>query len=199
MGLTTEADPQYYLPYAQAVVTNPFLVVRTSLDPESMQHAIAAAVHEFDKSVPVYQVSTLERYISNSTAQPRFQAFLLASFAGVGLILSAIGLYGLLSYIVVQRTSEIGLRIALGAQRSDVLGMIIRPGLLLALIGAAVGLAVSAVITRFLSGMLFHVQPTDPLTFAVTAALLLLTGLAASGLPAYRAARLDPIRTLREQ
>jgi predicted permease len=199
MGLTAEADPQYYLPYAQAVVTNPFLVVRTGLDPDSMQHAITAAIHEFDKSVPVYQVSTLERYISNSTSQPRFQAFLLASFASVGLILSAIGLYGLLSYIVVQRTSEIGLRMALGAQRSDVLRMIIRRGLLSALIGAAVGLAVSAVITRFLSGMLFHVQPTDPLTFTVTAALLLLTGFAASGLPAYRAARLDPIRTLREQ
>jgi predicted permease len=199
MGLTAEADPQYYLPYAQAVVTNPFLVVRTRLDPESMQHAITAAVHEFDKSMPVYQVSTLERYISNSTAQPRFQAFLLASFASVGLILSAIGLYGLLSYIVVQRTCEIGLRMALGAQRSDVLRMIIRRGLLLALIGAAVGLAVSAVITRLLSEMLFHVQPTDPLTFTVTAALLLLTGFVASGLPAYRAARLDPIRTLREQ
>jgi predicted permease len=198
-GLIAEADPQYYLPYAQAVITNPFLVVRTRLDPASMQHEITAAIHEFDKSVPVYQVSTLQRYISNSTAQPRFQAFLLACFAGVGLILSAIGLYGLLSYIVVQRTSEIGLRMALGAQRSDVLGMIVRRGLLLALIGAAVGLAVSAVITQFLSQMLFHVQPTDPLTFAVTAALLLLTGLVASGLPAYRAARLDPIRTLREQ
>jgi predicted permease len=199
IGLTAAADPQYYLPYAQAVVTNPFLVVRTSLDPESMQHAIAAAIHEFDKSAPVYQVSTLERYISNSTAQPRFQAYLLACFAGVGLILSAIGLYGLLSYIVVQRTCEIGLRMALGAQRSDVLVMIVRRGMLLALIGAAVGLAVSALITRFLSEMLFHVQPTDPLTFGITAALLLLTGLAAGGLPAHRAARLDPIRTLREQ
>ena len=198
-GLTAEADPQYYLPYAQAVVTNPYLVVRTSVDPASMQHAIGAAIHEFDKSAPVYQVSTLEQYLSDSAAQPRFQAVLLASFAGLGLILSAIGLYGLLSYIVVQRTSEIGLRMALGAQRSDVLGMIVRRGLLLALIGVAVGLAASAVITRFLSEMLFHIQPTDPLTYAVTAALLIVAGLAASGLPAYRAACLDPIRTLREQ
>jgi predicted permease len=198
-GLTAEADPQFYLPYAQAVVTNPFLVVRTSLDPASMQHTISAAIHEFDKSVPVYQASTLEQYLSNSMAQPRFQAFLLAGFAGIGLILSAIGLYGLLSYIVVQRTSEIGLRMALGARRSDVLGMVIRRGLLLALIGAATGLAVSAVVTRFVSEMLFHVQPRDPLTFAVTAALLLIAGVAASGLPAYRAARLDPIQTLRQQ
>jgi putative ABC transport system permease protein len=198
-GLTADAEPQYYLPYAQAVIANPFLVVRTSLDPASVQHEISAAIHEFDKNAPVYQVSTMEQYLSKSTAQPKFQAFLLASFAGAGLVLSAIGLYGLLSYIVVQRTSEIGLRMALGAQRSDVLGMIVRRGLLLSLMGAAAGLAVSAVITRFLSELLFHVQPTDPLTFAITAGLLLLTGLAASGLPAYRAARLDPIRTLREQ
>jgi predicted permease len=198
-GLTAEADPQYYLPYAQAVITNPFLVVRTSLEPASMQHEISAAIREFDKNAPVYQVSTMEQYLSKSTAQPRFQAFLLASFAGLGLILSAIGLYGLLSYIVVQRTSEIGLRMALGAQRSAVLSMIIRRGLLLAFIGVAAGLIVSAAITRFLSGMLFHIEPTDPLTFAVAAALLLAATLAASGLPAYRATRLDPVRTLREQ
>jgi predicted permease len=198
-GLTADSDPQYYLPYAQAVVTNPFLVVRTSGEPSAMQHAISAAIHEFDKSVPVYQVSTVERYISNSAAQPRFQAFLLACFAGIGLILSAIGLYGLLSYVVVQRTSEIGLRMALGAQRSDVLGMIIRRGLLLTLLGISTGLAASAVVTRFISEMLFHIQPTDPLTFALTAALLLIAGVAASGLPAYRAARLDPIQTLRQQ
>lgn len=198
-GLTAEADAQYYLPYAQAVITNPFLVVRTSLDAASMQHAIGAAIHEFDKNAPVFQISTLEHYLSNSTAQPRFQAVLLACFAGLGLILSAIGLYGLLSYIVVQRTSEIGLRMALGAQRSAVLGMIVRRGLFLALTGVTTGLAVSAVVTRFLSEMLFHIQPTDPFTYAVTAALLLIAGLAASGLPAYRAACLDPIRTLREQ
>ncbi len=198
-GLTADADPQFYLPYAQAVITNPFLVVRTSTEPAAMQHAIGAAIHEFDKSAPVYEVSTMEQYISNSVAQPRFQAFLLACFGGIGLILSAIGLYGLLSYIVVQRTSEIGLRMALGAQRSDVLGMIVGRGLLLTLIGIATGLAASAVITRFISEMLFHIQPTDPLTFALTAALLLIAGLAASGLPAYRAARLDPIQTLRQQ
>jgi predicted permease len=198
-GLTAEADPQYYLPYAQAVITNPYLVVRTKLDPASMQHTISVAIHEFDKNAPVYQVSTLQQYLSNSTAQPRFQAFLLASFAGLGLLLSAIGLYGLLSYIVVQRTSEIGLRMAFGAQRSAVLNMIVRRGLFLTLIGTATGLAVSVAITRYLSAMLFHVQPTDPVTYAVTAALPLAAGLAASGLPAYRAARLDPIRTLREQ
>jgi putative ABC transport system permease protein len=198
-GLTVEADPQYYLPYAQAVITNPYLVVRTRVEPEAMQHAILTAIREFDASVPVYDVSTGEQYISKSAAEPRFEAFLLACFGSMGLILSAIGLYGLLSYIVVQRTPEIGLRMALGAQRSEVLGMIVRRGLSLVLIGTAVGLIASVVITRFISEMLFHIQPTDPVTFAVTAGLLLVAGLVASSVPAYRAACLDPIRTLREQ
>jgi ABC-type antimicrobial peptide transport system permease subunit len=101
--------------------------------------------------------------------------------------------------MVVQRTPEIGLRMALGAQRSDILGMIVRRGLALAFIGAGTGLVVSVMITRFISGMLFGVQPTDPLTFTVTAALLLLVSVAASSVPAYRAAYLDPMRTLREQ
>jgi len=198
-GLTAEPEPQYYLPYAQAVVTNPYLVVRTSISPAVMQRAMAVAIHEFDKSVPFYEVSTMEQYLSNSAAQPRFQAFLLTCFAGIGLVLAAIALYGLLSYMVVQRTREIGLRMALGAQRSDVLGMIVRRGLLLALIGTGAGLAVSATITSFISGMLYHVQATDPLTFATTAALLLVVSVAASSIPAYRAAYLDPTQTLREQ
>lgn len=198
-GLTAEAEPQYYLPYAQAVVTNPYVVVRTSLAPAVMQHAIAAAIHELDKSVPIYEVATMDQYLSNSAAEPRFQAFLLTCFAGIGVVLAAIGLYGLLSYMVVQRTFEIGLRMALGAQRSDVLGMVTRRGLILALIGAGTGLAVSVIITRFVSGMLFHVAPTDPLTFALSAALLLLVSVAASSVPACRAAWLDPTQTLRQQ
>jgi putative ABC transport system permease protein len=114
-------------------------------------------------------------------------------------MLSAIGLYGLLSYMVVQRTLEIGLRMALGAQRTDVLRMIVRRGLTLALIGLGVGLVVSAMMTRLLSGMLYGIRPSDPITFAVVTGILLVVSLAASGVPAYRAARLDPIETLREQ
>jgi predicted permease len=197
-GLAAEAEPQYYLPYAQAVITNPYVVVRSSIEPEAMQRAIVSAIRELDKSVPVYQVSTMVQYISDSAAQPRFQAFLLACFAGIGLVLAAIGLYGLLSYTVVQRRFEIGLRMALGAQRSDVLGMIVRRGLTLALIGAGIGLALSVFVTQFISGLLFHIQPIDPLTFAATSALLLLASIAASSVPAYRAAFLDPIQTLRE-
>ena len=198
-GLTADAEPQYYLPFAQAIVTNPYLVVRTSADPATMQRAINATIHDLDKSVPVYQVSTMQDYISKSAAQPRFQTFLLTCFAGTALILAAVGLYGLLSYMVVQRTLEIGLRMALGAQRSDVLGMIVRRGLTLAVIGVGAGLAISAMVTRLLSGMLFGIKPTDPLTFAATAGLFLLVSVAASSVPAYRAARMDPMNTLREQ
>jgi putative ABC transport system permease protein len=197
--LTADATPQYYLPYAQAVVTNPYFVIRTAGDPTAIQDAVRAAVHEIDKSVPVYQVSTLEDYLSKSAAQPRFQTFVLTCFAGIALVLVAIGLYGLLSYMVVQRTLEIGLRMAMGAQRSDVLSMIVRRGLTLTLFGLGSGLAISLVVMRLVSGMLYGIGPSDPMTFAIAAGLLQLVSIAASVVPAYRAARLDPIRTLREQ
>ncbi|HEY2860290.1 MAG TPA: ABC transporter permease [Terracidiphilus sp.] len=198
-GLTADFDPQYYLPYAQALITNPDLVVRTNEDPAAMQAAIGAAVHELDRSVPVYRASTLEEYLYKSAAQPRFQTFLLSCFAVIALALAAIGLYGLLSYMVVQRTLEIGLRMALGAQRGDVLRMIVQRGLVLSLAGVGLGMTVSAVLTRLISGMLFEVRPTDPVTFAGTAALLLGVSIAASSAPAFRAARLDPMKTLRDQ
>jgi predicted permease len=198
-GLTADADPQYFLPYSQAMITNPFLAIRTGGDPASVENALRATVQEMDKSVPVYQVSTLEDYISKSVARPRFQALLLSCFAAIALMLSAIGLYGLLSYMVVQRTLEIGLRMALGAQRGEVLRMIVRHGLTLALIGLGAGLAISAMMTRLLSGMLYSVRPFDLVTFVAVTAILLLVSLAASSVPASRAARLDPMETLREQ
>jgi putative ABC transport system permease protein len=198
-GLTADADAQMYVPYAQAIITNPYLVVRTNANPAAMQSAVNAAIHSLDKNVPVYQVRTLDDYLSKSVAEPRFQAFLLTCFAGIALVLAAIGLYGLLSYMVSQRTLEIGVRMALGAQRGDVLGMIVRRGLTLSLAGVGAGVAISVLAMRLISGMLFHTRPTDPVTFAATAALLVLVSVAASMLPAFRAARLDPMKTLREQ
>jgi predicted permease len=198
-GLTADADPEIFMPYSQAMITNPFLTIRTSGDPTSVENALRETVQELDKSVPVYQVSTLEDYVSKSVAQPRFQTLLLSCFAGIALMLSAIGLYGLLSYMVVQRTLEIGLRMALGAQRADVLRMIVRRGLTLALIGLGAGLAISAMMTRLLSGMLYGIRPSDPITFVVVTAILLVVSLGACCVPAGRAARLDPVETLREQ
>jgi len=198
-GLTADFDPQYYLPYAQALITNPYLVVRTKGDPAAVQTAIGTVIHGLDKSVPVYQASTLEEYLHKSAAQPRLQAFLLSCFAVISLVLATIGLYGLLSYMVVQRTLEIGLRMALGAQRGDVLRMIVQRGLTLAVSGVGLGIAASLVLTRLISGMLFGVRPTDPSVFAATAALLLIVSTTASSAPAFRASRLDPMKTLREQ
>ncbi|MEA2262505.1 MAG: putative transport system permease protein [Acidobacteriaceae bacterium] len=198
-GLTVDVDPQYYLPYGQAVITDPFLTIRTSGEPAGLEKALQAALHEVDKSVPLYQVSTLEDYISKSAAAPLFQTLLLSGFAGIALLLSAIGLYGLLSYLVVQRTPEIGLRLALGAQKGDVLGMIVRRGLTLAVAGLVAGLFISAMMTRLLSGMLYGIRPSDPITFVGVTAILLLVSLAATGLPAYRAACLDPLKTLRAE
>jgi putative ABC transport system permease protein len=197
--LTANAEPQYFLPYPQAVITNPFLVVRTAGDPAGIPVAIREAVHDLDKGVPVYQVSAMEDYVSKSAAEPRFQTFVLSCFAAIALILAAIGLYGLLSYIVVQRTLEIGVRMALGAQKRQVLGMIVQRGVKLALIGIAAGLAISAMITRLLTGMLYGARPFDPITFIAMTGLLLLVSVAASSAPAYRATRVDPIQTLREQ
>jgi putative ABC transport system permease protein len=160
---------------------------------------LRATVHELDKSVPVYQVTTLDDYVSKSAAVPRFQTLLLTCFAGIALLLAAIGLYGLLSYMVVQRTLEIGVRMALGAKRSDVLGMIVWRGMTLALIGLGAGLGISVMATGLLSGMLYGTRPSDPLTLVTMTGVLLLVSFLASSIPAYRAAQLDPIRTLREQ
>ena len=197
-GLTAGAKPEYYLPYAQAMITDLPLTIRTSGDPAALEGAVRAAVHEIDKSVPVYQVSKLEDYVSKSAAQHRFQALLLTCFASIALLLAAVGLYGLLSYMVAERTQEIGVRMALGAEKADVVRMIVRHGLTLTLTGLGAGLVASALITRLLSGMLYSIQPFDAVTFAVMTGVLLLVSLAASSIPAYRAAQLDPTRALRE-
>jgi predicted permease len=197
-GVTASPEPQYFLPYAQAVVTNPFLVIRTVGDTAGLLPALRAVVREMDPSVPIYQASTLQNDVSKSMAQPRFQTLLLTCFAGIALLLAAIGMYGLLSYLVAQRALEIGLRMALGARRGDVLRMVLRRGVTLGLIGLAAGLVVSALTTRLLAGMVYGIQPTDRFTFLAATGVLLLVSLAASSLPAYRAARLDPIETLRE-
>lgn len=198
-GLAAGTEPEYYLPYEQAMITNPYLVIRTSGDPLALQDAVRRAVQQMDKGVPVYEVSTLDDYVAKSASQPRFQAFLLSSFAAMALILAAVGLYGLLSYAVVQRSFEIGLRMALGAQRKDILGQIVRRGLILTLIGVAAGVAVSAVVTRMLTGMLYGVRASDPETFAAMAGVLLVVAGLACLIPARRASRIDPMRALRTE
>src|SRR5579872_1485730 len=172
-SLAAGAEPQFFLPYPQAVVTNPFLAIRSAGNPAALVGAIRAAVHELDRNVPVYQVTPLEDYVSRSAASPRFETMLLSGFAAIALLLTAIGLYGLLSYLVAQRNLEIGLRMALGARREDVLRMVLRRGLRLALVGLAAGLALSAVIIRLMAGLLYGIQATDGFSFAAAAGVLL--------------------------
>jgi putative ABC transport system permease protein len=199
LGLTAESDPEYYLPWSQAVVTTPYLCVRTAGDPENLQKAISTTIAQMDPSIPMYQVHDLDFYIARSAAQPRFQTLLVTSFAAMALLLAAIGLYGVLSYIVQQRSMEIALRLAVGAQRGEVLGLVLRRGMALAAIGVAVGLGISACLSRFIATLLYGVHPLDPLTFAGVSLLLLLVALVASIAPACRAAQADPMTTLRNQ
>jgi predicted permease len=199
LGITAESDPEYYLPWSQAVITTPYLCLRTAGNPANLQRAVSALITQMDPSVPVYQVHDLDFYIARSAAQPRFQTLLVTSFAAMALLLAAVGLYGVLSYIVQQRSIEIALRLAVGAQRGEVLSLVLKRGMTLAAIGVAVGLTISACLSRFIATLLYGVRPIDPLTFAGVSILLLLVALAASLAPAYRAAQADPMITLRNQ
>ena len=198
-GLTAESDPEYYLPWSQAVITTPFLCIRTVGNPKDLERAVSTTIAQMNTSVPVYQVHDLDFYISQSTAQPRFQTLLLTSFATMALLLAAVGLYGVLTYIVQQRSMELALRLAVGAQPGEVLGLVLRRGMTLAAIGVVVGLGISAFVSRFIATLLYGVKPFDPLTFAGVSLLLLLVALAASIAPSYRAAQADPMITLRNQ
>ena len=199
--LTGELDPQYYLPYAQAVITSPTLLIRTAGDPTRLTAALRERLTQADRDIPLYRIGSMDELVSEAAAQPRFQTMLLTAFAVLALLLSALGLYSVLSYMVAQRTLEIGLRMALGAQRSDVLAWILRRGALLAAAGLALGLAASVFVTRLLSasGMLYRIEPFDPLTFAAVTILLLVVSAISSSAPAVRAADLDPVETLRDQ
>ena len=198
-GITAEMPEQYYLPFKQAIILDPTVVLRTARDPLSLIGPLRAELAQVDSNIPLFDIRTLDDYVSLSAAQPRFQTVLITFFAAMALLLSAIGLYAVLSYMVAQRTLEIGLRLALGAQREDVLGLILRRGLILAVTGLGIGIFVSLLLTRFMAEMLYGVRPFDPLTFVGVSVVLLLVSLVASSVPALRAARLDPMRTLREQ
>ncbi len=197
--LTHEMVPEMYLPFAQSTVLSPKLVIRTAGNPVGLISPVRGQVAQIDKNLPLYEVRTMDDLFSRSAAQQRFQAMLVSGFAVISLLLCAIGLYGLLSYLVAQRTLEIGVRMALGAPRQSVLAMVLRRGMVLAVIGVAVGIAVSAAVTGLLKGMLFGIKPLDAVTFVGVSTVLLLVCLLASSGPAYRAARLDPVKTLRDQ
>jgi ABC-type antimicrobial peptide transport system permease subunit len=156
-------------------------------------------VHEVDPETPVTEVMTMNELISNSLSPQRSNMLLLAAFAGLALVLTAVGIYSVLSYAVRRRVREIGIRMALGASHSDVLKMVLADGLKPILLGVAIGYAVALGLGRVVSSLIFGVRPTDPLTFATVASLLVAVGVLATIVPAYRATRVEPVRTLRDE
>jgi putative ABC transport system permease protein len=197
-GLDVEAGPEFYLPYAQEPATRATLVARTNAsDPASIIPSLRGMIRQLDKDIPVYNVKTMNELLSESVARRRFNMMLLGTFALVALFLAAIGIYGVMSYSVTQRTHEIGIRIALGAQTRDVLGMVVRQGMTLVLIGVSIGVVAAFSLTRVMRSLLFGVSPTDVITFGVVSVVLAGVALLACLIPARRATRVDPMVALR--
>jgi putative ABC transport system permease protein len=201
----SEVDSELYVPFAQdeqfySSASPRFsmtLVARTASDPASIAKALQQEVLALDSNIPVSNIVTLEQAVSNALWQPRFSTFLLGVFAAVALVLAAVGVYGVMSYAVTQRTSEIGIRVAMGARRSDVLALVVRHGAALALGGIALGLAGASALSQVMQSLLYEVSATDATTFAAASLVLLAVALAACFVPALRASRIDPMVALR--
>ena len=176
-----------------------YQVARTSTDPAATAGAIVRAIHEADPTIPVYDVRTMEDRMSNSLARNRFSTLMLGAFAAFALLLAIVGVYGVMSYLVTQSTHDIGVRMALGAQRSSILGMVLRHGAVLTVVGIVAGLIGAAAISRVMSTLLFGISATDVATFAAAPLILAAIAILASYVPAWRATRVDPVVALREE
>ena len=196
-GLGEAASAEIYAPQAQSPFGTMSLVIRTANPPRTIVEAARRRVLALDKNTPIYHVETLDQYFAQSVEEPRFITLLLGGFAGLALVLACLGIYGVISFTVVQRTREIGIRLAVGAQKGDVLWMVIREGLSPALAGVAIGIISAFRLTRLLSSLLYGIRPADPVTYAVVALTLTGVALLACYIPARRATKVDPIVALR--
>jgi len=202
-GLDAKVDPAIYVPFQQNTwphaLRNSSLVVRTSVEPHSLTQAIRGELRSIDPALPVTQVRTMREIIHDSMGQRRFSMSLLLAFAAVAAVLSAIGIYGVMSYGVTQRSHELGVRVALGAGRADILRMVLGGGAKLTLLGVIIGAAGAVAVTRLMSGLLYEVSATDPLTLGAVALLLAGVSLLACYVPSRRATKVDPILALRQE
>jgi putative ABC transport system permease protein len=197
IGLDTAAVPTVYWPHPELVMSGMTILVRTSNDPLGVASGIRTELQQLDREQPMSGIATMDQLLADSLSRARFTMFLLGIFAAVALVLSAVGIYGLIAYSVTQRTQELGIRIALGAQRRDVLSLVLSQGTRLTLLGVALGIGAALAITRLLASLLFGISATDPVTFAGVAGLLGFVALLACFIPARRATRVDPIVALR--
>jgi putative ABC transport system permease protein len=199
-GLQGPVQPELWLPYTVARSGTPVLIVRTSQDPEAIAGGVRRAVWATDEGVALVRPGALEEFVGQRLyAGPRFGMLLMTAFGAVGLVLVTVGVYSVLAYSTTRKTHEIGIRMALGAERADVLGMIVRGGLRLVLAGVAVGLVASLGLGRLIGGQLTGVTPHDPATLGATVVLLIATAAVAAWIPARRAARMDPTLALRSE
>ncbi|HEV2686995.1 MAG TPA: FtsX-like permease family protein, partial [Bryobacteraceae bacterium] len=199
-GLDRPVGTELYIPLRQGAnfgLRIAYAVLRTRGDPEKMMSAARGVIRDIDSSLPVASMRTMDEVLSSAQARPRFLTMLLTMFSSVALVLAAVGIYGVISYSVAQRTGEFGIRMAMGASPRDVLRMVLGQGLLLGCIGVAVGAAGALALTRLIRGLLFGISSFDPLTFVVMAVTLTLVTLAACWIPARRATRVDPMVALR--
>jgi putative ABC transport system permease protein len=190
-------DMASYAPFNQNPAPFFVIVVRSQSNPSSIAATISDAVHKIDKDLPVSKIATMDDALDTTLAQRRFYLLLMCGFAGLALLLAAVGTYGVISYSVAERTHEVGIRMALGATRATVVSLVVRQALVVGVIGVAIGIAGAYALTRVLKTVLFEVSPTDPITFALVALFLILVSLLASYAPARRATRVDPILALR--
>jgi putative ABC transport system permease protein len=196
-SLDESAEPEVYVPYSRGAPGRFTVMIRASIDPVALAPAVTKTVADIDRTLPVFDVRTLEQALAESIAPRRLNLFVIGVFAAAALGLALVGIYGVIAYSVTQRTHEIGIRMALGADRRDVVTMVVRQGLGMALAGVVIGTAAATLLTRVMASMLYDVRPTDPQTFALAAVGLTLTALTASLVPALGAARIDPVETLR--
>jgi putative ABC transport system permease protein len=198
-SITDEVAPEIYLPFSQMRLNGMTIMVRTTSDPLALAKSVRSEVLAIDKNQPVYDVKTLAQRVNDAVAVSRSLMVLFAAFALLALVLGAVGIYGIISYSVTQRTREIGIRMALGARAANVLSLIMRNGLTLVLAGIVIGIGSAIGLTRFLATLLFGIEPTDRLTFVVVSAVFFVIAMIAALIPALRATRVDPVVALRSE